>query len=120
VHANAHGGWAGTGPAYFSSGGDASRYARGTDTIPTMLSPGEFTVNATAASRVGPPALDYINRTGQLPPAQQAQGPLQVSGNLYLDSGEFLGKVRGVAQAVARSELVAAARDAAAMRPGLA
>jgi hypothetical protein len=119
VHANAHGGWAGTGPAYFASGGDVSRYARGTDTIPTMLSPGEFTVNATAASRVGAPTLDYINRTGQLPPAQQAQGPFQISGNLYLDSGEFLGKVQGVAQSVARSEIGAAVRDAAAMRPGV-
>jgi hypothetical protein len=119
VHAQATGGWAGHGVAYFASGGSASRYARGTDTIPTMLSPGEFTVRAAAASRVGAPALEYINRTGQLPPAQQAQGPFQISGNLYLDSGEFLGKVQGVAQSVARSEIGAAVRDAAAMRPGV-
>jgi hypothetical protein len=116
VHANAHGGWAGTGPAYFASGGSASRYARGTDTIPTMLSPGEFTVNATAASRVGAPALDYINRTGQLPPGGGGE-PMALT--VYVQNPFTGEQVRATVQSVARAEIGAAVRDAAAMRPGL-
>ncbi|WP_369045145.1 hypothetical protein [Sinomonas sp. P10A9] len=117
VHANATGGWAGTGPAYFADGGVASRYARGTDTIPTMLSPGEFTVKASSASRMPAGSLDYINRTGQLPP-QGAAAPANIT--VYV-TNPFTGEqVRAVVSSVADDRIGAAVRDASYLRPGIA
>lgn len=73
ARAHAFGGW--IMPAYFAGGGMANQRARGTDTLPSMLTPGEFTVqrsSAQALERESPGALDYINRNGRLPaPSQQ-------------------------------------------------
>ena len=44
-------------PKYFASGG----FARGTDTIPAMLTPGEFVVNKNAASGIGINNLNRLN-----------------------------------------------------------
>ena len=45
-------------PKYFAAGG----YSRGTDTVPAMLTPGEFVMNKDATSRFGP-ILELINNS---------------------------------------------------------
>ena len=44
-------------PAKFAMGG----YAMGTDTVPAMLTPGEFVIKKSAVDRIGPSALNKIN-----------------------------------------------------------
>ena len=44
-------------PKYFADGG----YAMGTDTVPAMLTPGEFVIKKSAVDRIGTSALDRIN-----------------------------------------------------------
>lgn len=121
VHANALGGWAGTAASavgYMALGG----FARGTDTIPTMLTKGEYVVNrpaATSIERDHPGALGYINRTGQLP-VQQGGAPAPV---VYVQNpwtGEYmLAQFDARAGTIADSRIGAAARDAAYTRPGI-
>jgi len=57
-------GYAMGGPVYAASG---FYVPRGTDTIPAMLSPGEFVMPSLPTSRVGIGALNYIKSTGTLP-----------------------------------------------------
>ena len=45
-------------PAKFAMGG----YAMGTDTVPAMLTPGEFVIKKSAVDRIGPSTLNKINR----------------------------------------------------------
>jgi TP901 family phage tail tape measure protein len=49
-------------PKYFASGG----YSRGTDTIPAMLTPGEYVVRKSAVDALGVNAMNSIN-SGKLP-----------------------------------------------------
>jgi hypothetical protein len=44
-------------PKYFADGG----LARGTDTVPAMLTPGEFVIKKSAVDRIGTSALNRIN-----------------------------------------------------------
>jgi hypothetical protein len=44
-------------PKYFASGG----LSRGTDTIPAMLTPGEFIINKNAANSIGTNNLNKLN-----------------------------------------------------------
>ena len=44
-------------PKYFAAGG----FSRGTDTIPAMLTPGEFVINKNAASEIGINNLNRLN-----------------------------------------------------------
>jgi len=57
-------------PGYMKSGGFAtklfSQFASGTDTIPAMLSPGEFVVKQPSVKKFGVSNLEEINRTGSL------------------------------------------------------
>jgi TP901 family phage tail tape measure protein len=46
-------------PSYMDNGGFA-KFARGTDTVPTMLTPGEFVVNSASSKRFGP-MLEAMN-----------------------------------------------------------
>jgi hypothetical protein len=52
-------------PQYLATGGDAWK-SRGTDTVPAMLTPGEFVVRRNAVDTLGLPALNKINH-GMLP-----------------------------------------------------
>jgi hypothetical protein len=61
-------------PKNFSSGG----LAKGTDTVPAMLTPGEFVVNKNATKKFGP-LLSSLNR-GQYPGAM-SQGNFGISAN---------------------------------------
>jgi TP901 family phage tail tape measure protein len=45
-------------PKQFANGG----YAMGTDTVPAMLTPGEFVIKKSAVDRIGPSTLNKINR----------------------------------------------------------
>jgi hypothetical protein len=40
---------------------EASKYALGTDTIPAMLTPGEFVMSKPAVDRIGTDSLSYMN-----------------------------------------------------------
>jgi TP901 family phage tail tape measure protein len=52
----------------FATGGHVRGPGTGTsDSIPAMLSHGEFVVKAASASKLGPTVLNYINTAGQLP-----------------------------------------------------
>jgi hypothetical protein len=44
-------------PSYLAQGG----YAMGTDTVPAMLTPGEFVIKKSAVDRIGPSTLNKIN-----------------------------------------------------------
>ncbi|MEA5453578.1 hypothetical protein SPF06_02475 [Sinomonas sp. JGH33] len=109
--AHAHGGWI----SYLAAGGPANPYARGTDTVPAMLTPGEFVVRRPSAQSVGAGTLDYINRHGQLPPQQQ-QAPVIVQPvvHVYLDGRDITANMVTKIQ----QEIGAAARDAAYTRIG--
>jgi TP901 family phage tail tape measure protein len=103
---------------YLAAGG-RPRYLtmvpRGTDKIPAMLTPGEHVwakqdVDAAggqgamyamrAAVRSGRAYADALAGRSSTTYGGGAQGPAQFTGNLYLESGELLGVVRGVAEQV--------------------
>ena len=49
----------------------------------------------TGFARGGTPVREYLPPHAEFaPPSSSGQGPLTFTGNLYLDSGEFLGRVR--------------------------
>lgn len=48
-------------PVHFATGGHVPGYAPGSDTVPAMLSPGEYVLNPTAAKAIGVRNLDAIN-----------------------------------------------------------
>jgi len=61
-------------PKYMAAGG----FAKGTDTVPAMLTPGEFVMNKNATKKFGP-LLSSLNR-GQYPGAM-SQGKFGISSN---------------------------------------
>jgi hypothetical protein len=61
-------------PKYMAAGG----FAKGTDTVPAMLTPGEFVMNKNATKKFGP-LLSSLNR-GQYPGAM-SQGKFGISAN---------------------------------------
>ncbi len=106
---------------YLAGGGRPRLYdmqPRGTDTVPAMLTPGEFVVNEDATSKnLG--LLHAINSGYKFGPASApaaiggfaapaATGPMQMTGTLTMDSGEVLGVFRGVATQVAQKEIASA------------
>lgn len=112
VHANALGGFAGSGLAYAyrALGGSMHPASRGTDMIPTMLSRGEFVTRQSSVAsieRAAPGAMDYMNRTGQLL-TQQAPGPAVVQPviHVYVGGDELDARTVRVVQ----GELAQAAR----------
>jgi hypothetical protein len=106
---------------YLARGGRPRLYdmtPKGTDTVPTMLTPGEFVVNAASTAK-NLPLLEAVNAGHQYSPAsapaRQAapmpatnSGPMQMTGTLVMDSGEVLGVFRGVAVAAAQGVVAAA------------
>lgn len=62
----AGGGW--NKPKRFASGGPVSYFARGgsTDTIPAMLTPGEFVMNTDAVDKYGMAFMDHLNKGGSV------------------------------------------------------
>lgn len=58
--------------AYLAGGGLPNFKPVGTDTVPAMLTPDEFVVKRSSAQSIGHGNLEYMNRTGQLPPSGQA------------------------------------------------
>jgi TP901 family phage tail tape measure protein len=53
---------------FFATGGHVQGPGTGTsDSIPAMLSDGEFVIKAASVKKLGPGALGYINATGELP-----------------------------------------------------
>lgn len=106
------------GPVQYRAGGGGLSpwYARGTDTVPTVLTPGEFVVKASSASSVGPAALEYINRHGQLPPTGGGEPQIvQPIVHVYVGGEAIDPRMVRIAQ----QQIGAAVRDAAAMRPGI-
>jgi TP901 family phage tail tape measure protein len=92
---------------YLAGGGYPRFVPRGTDTVPAMLTPGEFVVTreATVANR---PVLEAMNAGYKYAPAaapqmtvsmksDAPQAPLQMTGTLVMDSGEVLGVFHGIA-----------------------
>lgn len=67
----------------FAEGGHITGPGTGTsDSIPIRASNGEFMVRASAVRSLGVPVLDYINRTGRLPPAFNAGGLIETGGGV--------------------------------------
>jgi hypothetical protein len=62
-----HGSWEALGVrSYMAAAGGAVPYAAGVDTIPSMLSGGEFVMNAAATQRLGAGNLETLNAGGAL------------------------------------------------------
>jgi hypothetical protein len=72
-----------------------------------------------AAESIGYGNLDYMRRTGNLPPNGGGSGPMHMTGTLVLDSGQIMGTFTGIAQSVAQSAISGANRDAKYRRPGV-
>jgi TP901 family phage tail tape measure protein len=67
------GGASGASPKRVASGGSIPGVGN-SDTVPALLTPGEFVIRKSAASTLGPKTLDHINRTGSLPTQRFAAG----------------------------------------------
>lgn len=81
-----------------ASGGRTSGGVPGKDSIPALMMADEFVVKRSSARSVGFGALDYINRTGQLPPAPQrfADGGIVGTATDYLTNpGKAWNKATG-------------------------
>ncbi len=83
--------------AYLASGGNPFR-PRGTDTVPAMLTPGEFVVKRSSA-RYASGFLDAYNQNPQKALASVAappqQGPMRITGTLDLGNG-LTGLINGI------------------------
>lgn len=105
-------------PDYLAEGGFPGG-PRGTDTVPTWLTPREFVVNRPAADQIRrdhPGALEYMNATGNLPAMGGGSGPIYLTAII---ENPFTGEqVRATVRAVARDEIGNAVRDAAGLRVG--
>lgn len=74
----------------FAAGGSSK------DTVPAMLTPGEYVVSPEAVSRIGLPTLEYANKTGKLPGFNRGGfvnlatgGQPPISGSSYVYSGNY-------------------------------
>jgi hypothetical protein len=74
----------------FNKGGLVAGYGPNRDSVPAVLTPGEFVMRREAVQKVGSQALSTINRTGRLP---QGGGGLSVHFNI---SGGDSGFARNV------------------------
>lgn len=97
----------------FSQGGWITGGVSGRDSVPTLHMPGEFTLRASAAARLGAPALDFMNRTGTVP-ANDNRGDMAALGqridrltNVVMAIGQqttdHLGGIRGATAVTARA-----------------
>jgi hypothetical protein len=98
-----------------ATGGPVPRpKGRGTDVVPTVLTPGEFVVSRDAARRHGP-LLDRLNRGDDPPQYLAGGGPVEKTpGQLadeYLRAASYRRKVREDDRRAARPDLPAQAQD---------
>lgn len=63
----------------FQRGGNVPGVGQGRDTVPAILEPQEFVIRRVSAQAVGAENLEFINRTGQLPPGGQGGGDVNLS-----------------------------------------
>jgi hypothetical protein len=94
--------------AYLASGGVPDFKPMGTDTVPAMLTPDEFVMQRGSAKSIGHDTLDYMNRTGQLPPTGQTQQGGPVTVNLILDGKIIDTRIVDLAAGVADQRIHAA------------
>lgn len=99
---------------YLATGGLPLFKPQGTDTVPAMLTPKEFVVRKHSAESVGYGALDYINRTGQLPPQQGGMPAVNVAVTVQnpFTGEEVVAVVKSVAVIAASAAIKAADQDA--------
>ena len=95
----------------FATGGSVPRFAaggqlpaRGTDTVPAMLTPGEFVIRKSAVDAVGLGTLNNINSMGSGYGAKSGSGYL-VHGGLHDPAKDSVKSAKGLAQ-VASQQLV--------------
>lgn len=98
--------------AYLASGGVPQFKPQGTDTVPAMLTPDEFVMKRASAQSIGHSTLDYMNRTGQLPPSDNAQQSGPVTVNLVLDGKIIDTRIVDLSTTVAQGAIGSAGRDA--------
>jgi hypothetical protein len=110
-------------PQYFASGGFPGG-PRGTDTVPTWLTPGEAVLNVSAVQSLGPSNVMHANRTGQWP--QQGGADIAAAirdglrGMTVTVTNPFTGEqVTGLMASVASNAITAADRDASRRRVGV-
>lgn len=65
----------GTGFKYMDEGGELFE-PRGTDTVPAMLTPGEFVVKKEAVDAIGVDNLEEMNNTGSIPMDEGGEVPV--------------------------------------------
>jgi hypothetical protein len=100
--------------SYLASGGFPGG-PRGTDTVPTWLTPGEFVMPVSAVKSVGVPALDHIRATGQLPTTGGGQPHITV----YV-TNPFTGEqVQAVVASTVSGAISGVNRDAKYRRAGV-
>ena len=107
---------------YLAAGGFPRFLAKGTDTVPAMLTPGEFVVNSRSTAE-NLPLLEAINAGRNFTPAKSWGSsdngqPLQMTGTLTMDSGEVLGVFHGVATRAANQVMDSRSSGAARQRGG--
>ncbi|MCA4132941.1 hypothetical protein [Arthrobacter sp. M4] len=100
------------GPINYLAAGGSPFIPRGTDVVPAMLTPKEFVIKRASAESIGLPALDYMNRTGQLPPQQQPVINLTAIVTNPFTGEEVQAVVRSVAYDQAESAIFRANQDA--------
>jgi hypothetical protein len=103
--------------AYLASGGVPDFKPMGTDTVPAMLTPDEFVMQRGSARSIGHDTLDYMNRTGQLPPAASS-GPQQVTVHLVLDGKVIDTRIVNLAGDIADQRIGAADNSSQYQRRG--
>jgi hypothetical protein len=103
--------------AYLASGGVPDFKPMGTDTVPAMLTPDEFVMKRGSARSIGHDTLDYMNRTGQLPPAASS-GPQQVTVHLVLDGKVIDTRIVNLAGDIADQRIGAADNSSQYQRRG--
>jgi hypothetical protein len=103
--------------AYLASGGVPDFKPMGTDTVPAMLTPDEFVMKRGSARSIGHDTLDYMNRTGQLPPAASS-GPQQVTVHLVLDGKVIDTRIVNLAGDIADQRISAADNSSQYQRRG--
>jgi len=79
----------------FSGGG----MARGTDTVPAMLTPGEFVMSRGAVDKFGSGFMESINAAGG-----GTNKPRMVSGTTYASGGGYVGAVKPLLDFVSKGE----------------
>lgn len=118
--------WHGSAPGFSANGGPVSYLAsggspfpggpRGTDTVPTWLTPGEFVVTKDATAR-NRGALEAMNAGGTITAAATQPGPVTV--NLVLDGKIIDTRIIDLSATAANNAIAAADRDARYRRAGV-